>query len=158
MKKYTLLFITILAAGSLWLRAAEPEVAPSYAWRMLQPLGLREEAPMDTALYNYFQGAIPSAYSPAFATTGNQASVGKNMIYMQQEPMSDFFFRDAKEAWLPSLSTMRFYNTRIPMSVVSYNTGGGREIAQDYFKMLFSGNFSPKGQIGAFVDLSLRHF
>ncbi len=152
MKKYTLLFITILAAGSLWLRAAEPEVAPSYAWRMLQPLGLREEAPMDTALYNYFQGAIPSAYSPAFATTGNQASVGKNMIYMQQEPMSDFFFRDAKEAWLPSLSTMRFYNTRIPMSVVSYNTGGGREIAQDYFKMLFSGNFSPKGQIGAFVD------
>lgn len=152
MKKYTLIFITIFAAGSMWLRAAEPEVAPSYAWRMLQPLGLREEAPMDTALYNYFQGAIPSAYSPAFATTGNQASVGKNMIYMQQEPMSDFFFRDAKEAWLPSLSTMRFYNTRIPMSVVSYNTGGGREIAQDYFKMLFSGNFSPKGQIGAFVD------
>lgn len=152
MKKYSLLFITILAAGFMWLKAAEPEVAPSYAWRMLQPLGLREEAPMDTSLYNYFQGAIPSAYSPAFATTGNQASVGRNMIYMQQEPMSDFFFRDAKDAWLPSLAKMRFYNTRIPMSVVSYNTGGGREIAQDYFKMLFSGNFSPKGQIGAYFD------
>lgn len=152
MKKYYFLFITILTAGFMSINAKDPEVAPSYSWRMLEPLGLREEVPMDTSLYNYFQGAIPSAYSPAFATTGNQASVGRNMIYMQQEPMSDFFFRDAKEVWLPSFSKMRYFNTRIPMSIVSYNTGGGREIAQDYFKMLFSGNVSPKGQIGAFVD------
>ena len=152
MKRYSLLFIIILALGVISLRAAEPEVEPSYAWRLLEPLGLRQEAVIDTMLYNYYQGAIPSAISPAFATTGNQASVGKNMIYMQSEPMSDFFFRDAKSPWLPSLAKTKFYNTRIPMSIVSYNTGGGREIAQDYFRMLFSGNFSPKGQIGAFVD------
>ncbi|MCM1254751.1 MAG: putative porin [Duncaniella sp.] len=151
MKRYPL-FIIILALGAQWLLAKEPEVAPSYAWRLLEPLGLREEAPIDTMLYNYYQGAIPSAFSPAFATTGNQGSVGKNMIYMQSEPMSDFFFRDAKTPWIPSLSKMKFYNTRIPMSIVSYNTGGGKELAQDYFKMLFTGNFSPKGQIGAFFD------
>ena len=110
MKRYSLLFIIILALGVISLRAAEPEVEPSYAWRLLEPLGLRQEAVIDTMLYNYYQGAIPS------------------------------------------LAKTKFYNTRIPMSIVSYNTGGGREIAQDYFRMLFSGNFSPKGQIGAFVD------
>ncbi len=149
MKRYLFLYITILLCGSTLVNAADPEESTSYAWRLLSPLGLREEAPMDTLLYNYYQGAIPSAISPAFATTGNQGSVGQNMIFMQREPMSDFFFRDAKSAWLPSLESMRFFNTRIPMTHVSYNTGGGRETAQDYLRMLFSGNFSRRGQIGA---------
>lgn len=124
----------------------------SQEWRMIPPLGLRERVPMDTLLYNYFQSSIPSALSPAFATTGNQASVGKNMIYMESEPMSDFFFRDSKRFWIPSEETMRFYNTRIPMTLLGYNTGGGREIAQDYLKLRFSGNASPRTQVGLLFD------
>lgn len=153
MKKHILIIITILAVG-LGARGADdvPSDSLSYAWRILQPLGLRERAPMDTLLYNYYQTAVPSAYSPAFATTGNQASVGKNMIFMQSEPMSDFFFRDAKRFWIPSTETMRFFNTRIPFSQVGYNTGGGREVAQDYFRLLFSGNVNRRTQIGALIN------
>lgn len=124
----------------------------SVSWRLIEPLGLRERVPMDTLLYNYYRSAIPSAISPAFATTGNQASVGKNMIFMDSKPMSDFFFRDAKNFWIPSTSTMRFYNTRIPMTMLGYNTGGGREIAQDYLRMRFSGNANKRTQIGMLFD------
>ncbi len=46
---------------------------------------------------------------------------------------------------------MRFFNTRIPVTQLGYNTGGGREIAQDYLRMLFSGNISKRAQIGARV-------
>ncbi|MCM1355995.1 MAG: putative porin [Staphylococcus sp.] len=153
MKKHILIIITILLAGYGSARAEDiPADSLSYAWRILQPLGLRERAPMDTLLYNYYQTAVPSAVSPAFATTGNQASVGKDMLFMQSEPMSDFFFRDAKRFWLPNEQTMRFFNTRIPMSQVGYNTGGGREVAQDYFRLLFSGNVNKRTQIGALVN------
>ena len=124
----------------------------STAWRLMAPLGLHEPTTIDTLLYNIYQSAVPSAMSPAFATTGNQASAGKNMIYSEQQPVSDFFLLDAKRPWLPAQGKMKFYNTAIPMSIVSYNTGGGREIAQDWFKFLFSGNFSPKGQIGLRID------
>lgn len=133
-------------------KAAYPEVAPSYAWSILQPLGLHKPATIDTMMVNYYRTAVPSAMSEAFVTTGNQASAGKNMIYMEQAPVSDFFLKDAKRFWLPSEADQKFYNTRIPMSIVGYNTGGGREIAQDWFRFLFSGNFSPKGEIGLKVD------
>lgn len=153
MKKHIIIIIAIFLSGFGLLRAEDvPSDSLSYCWRMLEPLGLRERVPMDTLLYNYYQTAVPSSYSPAFATTGNQASVGRNMIFMQREPMSDFFFRDAKQYWLPDAKTMRFYNTRIPMSQLGYNTGGGREIAQDYLRLLFSGNVNKRTQIGARVD------
>lgn len=148
------IFIAVILSvlGIRQARAVDPEVEPSYAWGILQPLGLHYTATIDTLLYNYYLTAVPSAVSSAFATTGNQASAGKNMIFMEQEPISPFFLKDAKRFWLPSEKDQRFYNTRIPMSLVGYNTGGGREIAQDYFRFLFSGNFSPKGQIGLKVD------
>ena len=116
MKHHLLIILTVLLAGFGGVSAHDdiPNDSLSYSWRILQPLGLRERAPMDTLLFNYHKTAVPSSYSPAFATTGNQASVGKNMIFMDSEPMSDFFFRDAKQFWIPNLETMRFFNTRIP--------------------------------------------
>ena len=45
-----------------------------------------------------------------------------NMIFHERKPMSDFFFRDALEHWMPTYDKMRFYNTRIPMTLVSFNT------------------------------------
>ncbi len=152
-QRLSILIVLILSVVSVHRASAvEPVVEPSYAWGILQPLGLHYPAPIDTLLYNYYRTAIPTAVSNAFATTGNQASAGKNMIFMEQEPISPFFLKDAKRYWLPSESQQRFYNTRIPMSLVGYNTGGGRDIAQDYFRFLFSGNFSPKGQIGLKID------
>ena len=150
MKKHILVIFTIIAAGLQGFGKNDtPSDSLSYCWRIIQPLGLRERVPMDTLLHNYYQTAVPSVVSPAFATTGNQVSVGKNMIYMESQPMSDFFFRDAKQFWMPTIENMRFFNSRIPITQLGYNTGGGREIAQDYLRMLFSGNVNKRTQIGA---------
>lgn len=129
-----------------------PVVAPSYAWKLFSPLGLREPAAMDTLMLNYSQESIPSLVSDAYATTGNLGAEGINMIFHQRKPMSDFFFRDALEHWMPTYDKMRFYNTRIPMTLVSFNTAGGRENAQERLKAIFSGNINAKAQVGAMVD------
>ncbi|MCM1518444.1 MAG: putative porin [Pseudoflavonifractor sp.] len=145
--------ITILVAASavaLW--GAKPVIAPSYAWKMLPPLGLHEPATIDTTLYNYYLKSVPSAISEAYATTGNLGTEGMNMIYFDRKPMSDFFFMDALRPWIPTVETMKFYNTRIPMTLLSYNTGGGRENGQDRLKGTFSGNAGPRIQVGAMVD------
>ncbi len=144
--------IILIAICGLTARSAEPQMAPYVSWKLLPPLGLREFVPLDTLPINYYRSAVPSAVSSAFATTGNQASAGEEMIYMDRDPMSRFFLHDAKRFWLPSEKKARFYNTPIPMSLISYNTGGGRETAQDLFRFLFSGNVSPRLQIGALVD------
>ncbi len=127
-------------------------VEPSYAWSIMEPLGLREEATIDTLFENYSHRSVPSGISDAWATTGNFGSVGMNMIFSQRPAMSDFYFRDALTSWLPTPDKARFYNTRIPMTLVGFNTAGGKENSQELLTATFSGNINAKAQIGAMLD------
>ena len=124
----------------------------SYAWELLPPLGTHEPSTIDTLLYNYAQRSVPSAQSLAYASTGNLGGAGLDMIYFDRQPASDFFFRDAILNWLPMQGNHKFYNTRIPMTLLSYNTAGGRENKQDRLQATFSGNATKQIQVGANLD------
>lgn len=125
----------------------------SYAWKVVPPLGLREPAEMDTLNYNFYQRAVPStAYSYAWACTGNMGGEGKNMLFMQSQPISQFFLEDAKRPWLPAVSKLRFYNTRLPLTQATYDAGGDRNNSQERLKVVFSGNVNKRLQIGANLD------
>lgn len=133
-------------------KAKRQTVEPATAWTTLPPLGLREPAPIDTLLYNYFRESVPSAVSNAYATTGNLGCEGLNMIFAQRPERSDFFFHDPLAHWLPDLNSHKFYNSRIPMTLLSYNTGGGRDNEQNRLKAIFSGNATRQIQVGGLVD------
>jgi hypothetical protein len=153
MKRILLAIIVVELMTAIGIDAKEPEIKQEIsAWSVLQPLGLREPASVDTLQYNYYRNAIPSAASDAWATTGNLGAEGINMIFSERKPTSDFFFRDGLSYWLPSLEKMKFYNTKIPMTLMSYNTSGGRENAQDRLMADFSGNINKRAQIGAKLD------
>ena len=155
MKKIRLIIFVaiVLIFSSIAVHAdKQPQVAPSYSWQLLAPLGVHEPSTIDTVLYNYAQRSVPSAQSIAFATTGNLGASGETMIFFDKEQRSDFFFRDARRAWLPLQGNHVFYNTRIPMTLLSYNTGGGRENRQDRLQGVFSGNVNKELQFGANVD------
>lgn len=126
-------------------------VKPS-AWKMIEPLGLREESTIDTLFMNYSRRSVPNDVTDAWCTTGNLGTEGLNMIWMDREPTSTFFFRDALRAWLPSVKTMKFYNTARPMTLLSYNVSGGRETSQDRLQGIFSGNINKRAQVGALLD------
>ncbi|MDE7376395.1 MAG: putative porin, partial [Muribaculaceae bacterium] len=130
----------------------EKIVQKAYAWTPLWPSGLQEPAPMDTLDYNYFQRSIPSAVSYAYACTGNLGAEGKDMLFMQQQPISQFFLLDAQRHWIPTLDKVKFYNTRIPMTIASYNFGGNRDNGQDRLQVDFSGNINKRAQVGATLD------
>lgn len=132
--------------------AKMPAVAPSEAWTVLPPLGLHEPSTIDTLFKNYSRQAIPSEVSDAYCTTGNLGAEGENMIWLERRRHSDFFFSDALAAWMPSLVSMKFYNTRIPMTLLSYNTGGGKDNSQDRLNGIFSGNINRRAQVGAIFD------
>ena len=155
------LTLLLLALGLVTLNAQrkpetpavkKQEIAPSYAWKLIEPLGLREPASIDTLPVNYGQESVPSMVSDAWATTGNMGAEGINMIFSDRPAISNFFFQDAISAWLPSANTMKFYNTRIPMTLLSFNSAGGRDNAQERLSAIFSGNINSKAQFGALLD------
>lgn len=123
-----------------------------YAWEMTGPLGNRTPAEVDTLLHNYYLQAVPTDVSLAWASTGNYGTEGINMIYFDRRPTTPFFFRDGLAHWLPALGKHKFYNSRIPMTLLSYNTGGGKESAQDRLRGIFSGNVNRQIEVGANFD------
>lgn len=127
-------------------------IGPSYSWKLSEPLGLQYESTIDTLHTNYHSRFVPSAVSKAYATTGNFGAAGQNQIFFDRKPTSDFFFADALSAWLPSIETQRFYNTRIPLTMLGYSTGGNKYSNQDRTSLIFSGNAGKRLQVGALMD------
>ena len=96
------IFVILVSAFGFRTAAKKVQLEPSYAWKLVPPLGLREPATIDTLFQNYSLEFIPQQVSPAYAATGNYCAEGYNMLFMERKPMSDFFFRDA-----PSLPNYR---------------------------------------------------
>jgi len=152
MKRLHLIIIIILGVCTLSSAQKKKVLDPATAWTASSPMGLRLDATIDTLLYNYGQKSVPSMLSDAWASTGNLGSEGLNMIWMERQTTGEFFFRDAISQWLPSESTMKYYNSRVPMTLLSYNVSGGRETAQERLHGIFSGNINKRAQVGALLD------
>lgn len=128
------------------------KIEPSYAWALTEPLGLRTESTIDTLFEDYHRYALPWHPSHVWSTTGNYGSPGQSQIFFERPLTSDFFMEDALQPWLHSTATMRFYNTRIPMTLLGYSTGGDKQSNQDRTQALFSGNVNRRLQVGAGLD------
>ncbi|MGN0213661.1 MAG: putative porin [Muribaculaceae bacterium] len=148
---YTIALWMLMPLATAWA-AKRQKVEPSYAWTISEPLGLHFPGTIDTLQYNYYRTVIPSLVSNAYATTGNYGAQGQNQIFFDREQYSDFFFEDGLAAWLPSVKNQVYYNTRIPMTIMSYTFGGNRYSNQDRFQTLFSGNVNKAIQVGASID------
>lgn len=149
---FALCTLTAAITASMSVAARQPAVEPSFSWMATEPLGLHQPATIDTLPNNYGQRSVPAMVYDAEATTGNLGAEVLNMIYFERKPSHDFFFVDPLRAWLPPMEEHQFYNTRIPMTLLSYNTGGSRDNTQDRLRGIFSGNAGPRWQVGALVD------
>ena len=150
--KKLLCYIVFAMVAVVSMAAKKQTLEPSYAWTATPPLGLHSPATIDTLLYNYYKLSVPSMVSDAYASTGNLGASGINSIYFDRKERSEFFFTDVLQPWLYNAEDQVYYNTRIPMTLLSYNWGGGRNSNQDRLKGIFSGNAGKRIQVGALLD------
>ena len=149
--RYILLVVLAMNTVLAWAKD-NFVVAPSYAWTISQPLGQRYESTIDTLQYNFCQNYVAANQSLVFASTGNYGAPGQNQIFFEREHMTEFFFEDALSNWIPSLAKQKFYNTRIPMTLLTYTFGGNKYNGQDRLQGTFTGNVNKKLQVGAMLD------
>ena len=134
-------------------KSKKQRVEPSYAWSVSGPLGLHFDSTIDTIHLDYHRTMVPSLVSDAWLTTGNYGAPGQNQIFFERPAATgEFFFEDAIGAWMHDTGTMRFYNTRIPMTLLSHSTGGDKYSNLDRTKLEFSGNVNRKTQVGGGID------
>ena len=133
-------------------KTKKQRVEPSYAWSVSEPLGLHYPSTIDTIHLDYHRTMVPSMVSDAWVTTGNYGAPGQNQVFFERPVTSEFFFEDAIDAWLHDTGTMRYYNTRIPMTLLSHSTGGDKYSNLDRTQLEFSGNVNRKTQVGGGID------
>ena len=134
-------------------KSKKQRVEPSFAWSVSDPLGLHYPSTIDTLFLDYHRTMVPSLVSDAWLTTGNYGAPGQNQIFFERPAAtSEFFFEDAIEAWMHDTGTMRYYNTRIPMTLLSHSTGGDKYSNLDRTQLEFSGNIDRKSQVGGGID------
>ena len=133
-------------------KGKKQRVEPSVAWRVSEPLGLHYPSTIDTIHLDYHRTMVPSMVSDAWVTTGNYGAPGQDQIFFDRPMTGEFFFEDAIGAWLHDTGTMRYYNTRIPMTLVSHSTGGDKYSNLDRTQLEFSGNVDRRTQVGGAID------
>lgn len=139
-----------LTAKQEWNQA----IGAQKSWTVSPILATRTTAEIDTVLDNYAQQvAIPRLqFGYASAITGNLGSEGQYMNYFERPAQSDFFFNDALHPYLPRVDNTPFFNTRVPMTLMSFNTGGSSQTTQDWLRARFSGNINKQAQVGAWLS------
>ena len=139
-------------SSSKSVKSKKQRVEPSFAWSVSEPLGLHYPSTIDTLFLDYHRTMVPSLVSDAWLTTGNYGAPGQNQIFFERPQTSEFFMEDAIGAWLHDTGTMRYYNTRIPMTLLSHSTGGDKYSNLDRTQFEFSGNVDRKTQVGGGID------
>ena len=166
MKKIILFILMLMVAAETHVAVAQfttertnsstktkkQRVEPSVAWSVSEPLGLHYPSTIDTIHLNYHRTMVPSMVSDAWLTTGNYGAPGQDQIFIDRPLTGEFFFEDAIEAWMHNTGTMRYYNTRIPMTLLSHSTGGDKYSNLDRTRLEFSGNVDRKTQLGGGFD------
>lgn len=133
-------------------KTTDTPVRKGWAWTLSQPLGTHVASTLDTLLYNYQRRAIPSFVTDAYATTGNLGAEGQTQLFLQRKPFGKFFFENQLNAWLPSFDTQKFYNVFVPLTILSYGSGGNKTSSQERLQATFAGNVNRRIGIGAMMD------
>lgn len=122
-------------------------------WNIDTRTGERFMAEPDTILYNYQQTTLPDGYSVA---VGHLAPLGApiiSKIFFERDEPGQFIFNDAYFPYFRKPENQLFYNTRVPYSLLNYQTAGGNQNKEQRFTGRLTSNFGQSLNVGIEADL-----
>lgn len=108
----------------------------------------------DTLRLNYFHRSSIEGKSIAEAYTGTYASPYQSKIYFDRpiDQWGDFFFTNPYDHLIHRGKDMRFFDVKVPYTLLSYVKNGGSDNVEENFHTLFSSNLGKKINVGGQFD------
>lgn len=154
MNRFWVFVVLLLSVHALWADKKEP-VGEPYAWRLTQPLGTPYRVPIDTLIDNFYHTDLPIMNSTAYTYTGNLGGPSISKIFFDRPDMPQFMFKAPYEYLITTPSNYTYYNTRLPMTLLSYLFGGNKLKKQEDLKAEFSGNVNKRIAVAAGIQYIL---
>jgi len=121
-------------------------------WTISRRTGEIAPALPDTFLTDYFNRTNAEGAGIAVAYPGNLGLPMESRIYFERADRSEFMFADPYWAYDKQPSKNQFINTKIPITVASYQTAGSRQNKEERLNALLSMNFGRKLNVGFNMD------
>ena len=128
------------------------QIGEPYAWKLTQPLGTRYRVPMDTLQLDFYKTDLPYSFDESYAYTGNLSGPGFSRIFFNREETPQFIFKQPFSRYITTPATYTYYNTRLPMTLLSYMSGANKDNRNDDLRGVFSGNVNKKLGFGAGIQ------
>ena len=128
-----------LSIVSLFAQKKE-KIGEPYAWRLSETLGTRYRVPIDTLHLNFFQTDQPYSWNDGSTGAGYLGGPSMSRIVMNRADLPNFMFKFPFSKDIVTPQTYTFYNTRLPMTLLSYMSGAGKENRNDDLKATLSAN------------------
>lgn len=123
-----------------------------YVWKVLPRLGERVVVPMDTSTINFGQSTLAESKALGVQYLGNIGSAFEPSEYFARKQNIDFPFMDVVTPWYLTPMSNTFYNTKVPYSNVTYQTGGGGNSNESEISIVMTSNFGKNLNIGFNFD------
>ena len=118
------------------------------AWTVDEMFARESAAPLDTAVTNYHNDtALPHKRTLASEWLGNRGLPDQSAIFRDREQtplVGGFLFRDAYRTYYRGAEQALFYDTEIPYSNLTWNSGGYSDHYEDYLKGVLAVNASKR--------------
>lgn len=125
-----------------------------HATYLVRRTGDVKSAFVDTLRLNYFHRSSIEGKSIAEAYTGTYASPYQSKIYFDRpiDQWGDFFFTNPYDHLIHRGADMRFFDVKVPYTLMSYIKNGGSDNVEENFHTLFSSNLGKKINVGGQFD------
>ena len=132
------------------------QVPPNYrfvkTWHVSDRFADADTIPVDTLHLNYQVANPIDRFSIANSFNGNLGSPIQSKLYFDRPASTDFIFSNSYFPYITNVQSATFYNTKTPLSILNYTTGGSNYRAEDHIKFLFTANVNKKLNFGTTLD------
>ena len=141
MKKFfCTIFILVLTSFGVLAKDSTAVIGEPFAWRLSETTGERYRVPIDTLHLNYFQTDQPYSWDDGATGAGYFGGPSMSRIVMNRAEMPEFIFKFPLLKYIVTPKSYTFYNTRVPMTLLSYLSGASKENRNDDLNATFSAN------------------
>jgi hypothetical protein len=147
-----LIFILLSLCGITVFAEENTKTLSIYSWTVSPKLGEEKTINVDTVPLDFQHFNTGDGYRSPRGYLGNLGSPSYSKIFFEQRDYPRNLFSQVYEPFFFSADNARYYNTNMPLTNVTYLSGGSSNVAQERFKVLFTANASKKVNLGVDVD------
>lgn len=111
-----------------------------HVWTVDERFGDRTPAEPDTVPYMYMNSVFTTGLRGDYNTTGNVGAPRINRIFIDRAADEQFMFTQPYDFFITQPGDFHFTNTYSPITNLSYNACGDKQLGEDHLKALFAVN------------------